>query len=253
MTDPTFNNNILKFSPLKVTYYFRMMILIIVKLLLNLTRSIRSKLEKIKMNLTKSNVSELNFHALTPEVIENNETIEFYINSLQWAIQKDDCYNIALMGIYGSGKSTIIQSFFGKHSYYTKVLVSLANFENDSSDIGGIEKSIIQQIFYTVKESSLPNSGLKRIKNHRTWSSLVSYFVLCSTTFLATVLIYPEILIFINLAKLHDGYLNQIKLTASGFLLILSFFFFKKYQYFIQQLSVKLNLQNAEISLPSLE
>ncbi len=251
MTDPTFNNNILKFSSLKVTYYFRMMILIIVKLLLNLTRSIRSKLEKIKMNLTKSNVSELNFHALTPEVIENNETIEFYINSLQWAIQKDDCYNIALMGIYGSGKSTIIQSFFGKHSYYTKVLVSLANFENDSSDIGGIEKSIIQQIFYTVKESSLPNSGLKRIKNHRTWSLLVSYFVLCSTTFLATVLIYPEILIFINLAKLHDGYLNQIKLTASGFLLILSFFFFKKYQYFIQQLSVKLNLQNAEISLPS--
>jgi hypothetical protein len=222
-----------------------------VKLFLKLNSAVGKKLESIKLKLTPTKKVELNFHALTPIVIDKDETIDFYIKSLQWAIQKEDCYNIALMGIYGSGKSTVIQSFLKKHNHYKKVLVSLANYENESTDLVGIEKSIVQQIFYTVKESKLPNSGLKRIQNHYTWASLGNYLSLCITLFLLSVLIYPKILLFFNLNKLHNDYLNQIQLISSGILLILSFFLYKKYRYFIQRLSIKFNLQNAEITLPN--
>ncbi len=249
-TDPTFNNNIVKFIFLKGTYYFRMIISIKVKLLLTLTRAISNKLEKIKVNLTKSNVAELNFQALTPVVIENNETIDFYINSIQWAIQKNDCFNIALMGIYGSGKSSIIKSFFKKHEYYSRVMVSLANF-GEGKDIDGLEKSVIQQIFYTVSESKLPNTGLKRIKSHSTSGSLFSYITFVLTSFFISILFYPKVLSFFKLGFLFDHYLELVQLISSFGLLIMCFFYYEKYRYIIQQFGIKLNLQNAEISIPN--
>lgn len=245
------DSNFIKFIALKATTYFRIMLVTFLKLFLKLNSAVGKKMESIKSNLTQSKKVEINFHVLTPIVIDKDATIDFYIKSLQWAIQKEDCYNIALMGIYGSGKSTVIRSFFKKHNHYKKVLVSLANYENESTDLVGIEKSIVQQIFYTVKESKLPNSGLKRIQNHYTWASLWNYLILCITLFLLSVLIYPKILLFLNLNKFHNEYLNQIQLISSGILLILCFFLYKKYRYFIQRLSIKFNLQNAEITLPN--
>lgn len=249
MKNPSNRNNLIAFIYLKSTQYFRRMLTIFVTLLLNFTRSLTFKLEKSKLNLNKNKEEKLNFHALTPEVVENNETIDFYINSMQWAVQKNDCYNIAIMGIYGSGKSTIIQSFFNKHDYYSRVMVSLANFE-DGKDLGGLEKSVIQQIFYTVKESKLPNSGLKRIKNHSISETHLSYIKLVLTCFLFSIIIYPKTLCFLKLESIYNNHLPEVQFFAILFLLILCFFYFKKYRYLIQKFGVKLNLQNAEISIP---
>lgn len=50
---------------------------------------------------------------LTP--ISNAENVEEYLNALKWALDQKKITNIALAGPYGSGKSSIIDTFLEKH------------------------------------------------------------------------------------------------------------------------------------------
>src|SRR5690554_1513093 len=224
----------------------------IISWMLEKLKSIQIWLERKEVKLKKDNPNKTNFHALTPVVDVEKKTTSFYIDSLQWAVRERDCYNIALMGIYGSGKSSIIKSFLKKHSYES-LTVSLANFQDKKTDKRYLEKSIVQQIFYTVKESRLPSSGLKRIKNYKWPSSLLFYIGLIFSTFLLLILLKPKILCFFKLDSIYDNYLFEIQLLALVFILVFSFFQFKKYRYLARQIGLKLNLQNAEINLPKLK
>ena len=98
-----------------------------------------------------------------------------------------DVKNLAITGPYGSGKSSILRSFFKKHDKDFNFLnISLAEFEWEAngnepngSGLGSsegtkgntnnmdklVELSILQQIFYKVKPEELPDSRLERIKN----------------------------------------------------------------------------------------
>lgn len=47
--------------------------------------------------------------------ISNAENVEEYLNALKWALEQEKITNIALAGPYGSGKSSIIDTFLEKH------------------------------------------------------------------------------------------------------------------------------------------
>lgn len=126
------------------------------------------------------------FRPLTPT--NNAKGIEIYSNALDFALKNKDIRNIAVTGIYGSGKSSFLRTYFSKK--HKKVLwVSLASFlggevHSDSSDTSEgtaeekvsneqvitsnnkdehlLEVSILQQIFYAAKQSELPFSRLRR-------------------------------------------------------------------------------------------
>ncbi len=106
------------------------------------------------------------------------------------------CGFIAITGAYGSGKSTIIKTFQHLHPEYEYLNISLASFkdndENGRKDSEStvnnrlerrLEISILQQIFYHVRPSEIPNSRFKRINNTTWWklflisSSLILWLI----------------------------------------------------------------------------
>jgi len=118
-----------------------------------------------------------NIESLTPHNGANNN--ELYIELLDIGIsdKRPDTKNIALSGPYGAGKSTILNSFLAFNSDKTSekkkiTNISMASFSefNESNepqpvDIKIIEKTILQQMFYSVKKEEIPLSRLTRIVN----------------------------------------------------------------------------------------
>lgn len=114
--------------------------------------------------------------SLAPKVLTEEEDLKRitpYISRLNDAIYAKGVTNIALTGGYGSGKSTILNTFQNLYPNYKYINISLASFkdnkqdnpkENDDLD-RQLEVSILQQIFYHVKPSTIPDSRFKRIIN----------------------------------------------------------------------------------------
>ena len=100
-----------------------------------------------------------------------------YIIRLKNAIDQPNVFNIALTGSYGAGKSSILKTFKAYYPKYHYVNVSLASFvEVNLSDgdntVNGkqdsfeeqLEYSILQQLFYHVKATNIPESRFGRIE-----------------------------------------------------------------------------------------
>lgn len=150
-------------------------------------------------------------HSLAPKVLTSAKDlarVKPYMDLLKKTIDAPDITNIALTGNYGSGKSTIINTFQIRHPEYEYLRISLASFGNVSEELEDVqneetsiqkegelkaqlqpkktvrsntnkkatkekkeelerllEVSILQQIFYHVKPSAIPDSRFKRITN----------------------------------------------------------------------------------------
>lgn len=114
--------------------------------------------------------------SLAPKILIEKEELERiapYTNRLKDAIDTKGITNIALTGGYGSGKSTILNTFQDLYPDYEYINISLASFkdnkqdnpkENDDLD-RQLEISILQQLFYHVRPSTIPDSRFKRIIN----------------------------------------------------------------------------------------
>lgn len=118
-----------------------------------------------------------------------------YSEALLYATNNPRVYNIALTGPYGSGKSSIIQSFL-KTYRSSSLHISLASFipevklkakdtSNQSegapnhSDVTRqeIERSILQQMLYGADANKLPLSRFKRIQSPRFWSFFKTLYI----------------------------------------------------------------------------
>lgn len=100
-----------------------------------------------------------------------------YIIRLKNAIDQPNVFNIALTGSYGAGKSSILKTFKAYYPEYHYVNVSLASFvevnlsDSDTTVKGKqdsfeeqLEYSILQQLFYHVKATNIPESRFGRIE-----------------------------------------------------------------------------------------
>lgn len=134
------------------------------------------------------------FESLAPKAL-NPKTIEIYIEAIKEGIDDPNIKNIALTGAYGSGKSSILKTFETENKEKYKFLnISLAAFKSvgkgdDKKEFEQlIELSILQQIFYRVKQSKIPDSRFKRIKNlkrsHLFWFSITATIWFISTSIL---------------------------------------------------------------------
>ena len=131
---------------------------------------------------------------LCPQV-NNNEINDKYADMLDVLLKDDDCHNIALLGPYGSGKSSIIKTYFSNRKSLKKKSLTISigsyinNFKNEeeiSSDgvinsseknlVNEVEKSILKQIVYTNRFSKFPKSTLVRFDKVSKWVKL-SHFV----------------------------------------------------------------------------
>ncbi|MGE4305644.1 MAG: hypothetical protein AB7E24_16640 [Novosphingobium sp.] len=105
-----------------------------------------------------------------------------YSDALEYALGRPKVSNIALTGPYGSGKSSIIQTFLKR--YDRKALhISLAAFlpeagsQIEKVSRQEIERSILQQMLYGADADKLPLSRFKRIRSPGLSAIFVSIFV----------------------------------------------------------------------------
>lgn len=75
--------------------------------------------------------------------ISNAENVEEYLNALKWALEQEKITNIALAGPYGSGKSSIIDTFLEKHK--DESFFQTYTSENNSWIINKIKFCILQR------------------------------------------------------------------------------------------------------------
>lgn len=149
----------------------------------------KSKIELVKLNI-KQFFSEMNLHwkekkqyqldkliqdlpaensgyeDLAPE--SNIKNGEEYLKALHWGVKNRKVKNIALAGPYGSGKSSIIQSYLNKYPSTKALKISLATFDfekNEDEDFENeIELGILKQLFYKVDSDKIPQSRYRKIK-----------------------------------------------------------------------------------------
>lgn len=113
-----------------------------------------------------------------------------YSEALLFATTDPKVFNIALTGPYGSGKSSIIQSFLKRYHRPT-LHISLAAFVKEASALSDqeagtpslkvsrqeIERSILQQMLYGADANKLPLSRFKRIQSPGVLSIFKSLYI----------------------------------------------------------------------------
>lgn len=110
--------------------------------------------------------NNIKFNSLAPT--ESAEKTDIYFSALDWAIKEKNIKNIAMTGNYGSGKSSILNTYQKRNKNKKRFLnISLATFDKKDygEDENVIEKSILQQLFYKEKITKTPFSRFKKINN----------------------------------------------------------------------------------------
>lgn len=137
--------------------------------------------------------NEYGFEDLMPKI--NIENSDEYCKSLDWALKNDKIKNIALTGIYGAGKSSILQTYADLHKEYKYLNISLASFKvQEDNDNELLEKGILKQMFYKVKYKKIPYSRFKKIKTMRIIPILLKLCVLTAIVNVWGILFYPNLL-----------------------------------------------------------
>lgn len=119
---------------------------------------------------TGSAQKNTSYESLTP--IDNIQNGDEYIAALDWALDQDDISNIAISGPYGSGKSSMINTYFKSKDRGKVLTISLAAFNLDSSkleagesiDNEDLESGILKQLFYSVSADKIPRSRFRKLQ-----------------------------------------------------------------------------------------
>ncbi|MDO9518612.1 MAG: ATP-binding protein [Pseudohongiella sp.] len=171
-----------------------------------------------------------------------------YSEAILFATNNAKVSNIALTGPYGSGKSSIIQSFLKK--YRRPVLhISLAAFVPEADAGDGkvsrqeIERSILQQMLYGADANKLPLSRFKRIQSPGVWSIFKSFYIFLGILALWYVFNQQEYVIsgdfFLPLAFSNWFKLGTFLLAATFFWVTLHHFYVASFGLSLKSISLK--------------
>ena len=193
----------------------------------------------------------------------SHQTVDELAEVLSHALKNEDIRNIALTGPFGSGKSSIIQTLMEEHKEFHYLPISLATLQaeedgktsnNSDKDIEAlnrkIEYSILQQIIYREKASTVPNSRFKRIVHIE--KEYLRFYSICGVLFiLAFISVF-----FPNLIEGFFRYFHLVKFKALIVFfasLYLLWALYHIFRYIIKSYSNsklnKLNLKDAQIEI----
>lgn len=119
------------------------------------------------------------YYSLTPDgYIENGEE---YFRALDWALNQKDIKNIAISGPYGSGKSSVIDSYLNSHKDIKPLRISMATFDlaaekNNNKDNNledELQTGILKQLFYSTSADKLPDSRYRKLTPEKKWKTVL--------------------------------------------------------------------------------
>ncbi|WP_035647195.1 hypothetical protein [Flavobacterium sp. ASV13] len=135
---------------------------------------------------------EIELEILSPLDKKDDPKVKKYLRHLKNAIDNEDVKNLALSGVYGSGKSTIIKSFKSQYPDLEILNISLASF-NETNEYDTfkdqIQLNILQQIIYSQKAEKLPESRISRISelnvlDPKNWIKVTAFLLLIISSYL---------------------------------------------------------------------
>lgn len=104
---------------------------------------------------------------MSPRILCKKDPGYESVCELEYAIGHKNCNNIALTGIFGSGKSSIIKTVLRKHPFKKVLSLSLSRFISKGEEINfdekEVERSIFQHIIYKSTPNNTPLSKYKKI------------------------------------------------------------------------------------------
>jgi len=235
----------------------------------------RVKLEKISNSKVEN---EHQIHSLSPlnnlDEGEGKESYERYENRLISALNEESVFNIAVTGIYGSGKSSVLNTFkkkYKENSQWEFLDISLSSFqvnkdtlsdnkdlntidENDNNikikeeltpeQIQLIERSILQQFFYAVPQNKIPLSRFKRITGNALTNRITALSVI--------ILVISGLIVFDKVGYIEAIYSLPTWLPelAFWFFLVCSILLLYKLLNISFELSeIKLSFHNSEFNI----
>jgi len=234
-------------------------------------QTVKNSVKAVK-STTCSNVANTKYPSLAPT--DNYDPIKPYEEVLEHNIDQESSKNIALSGPYGSGKSSILKTFFKNkiNKYKNRVIyVSLAAFcESDNEDGNSdantndlqsgplkqdspqaalqrqLELSILQQLIYHVTPQDIPQSRFKRIRHisERTiiFHSIAFLILLFS---IGTIIFNPFAIFLVN----NTWGVICLALVQAAATLIAIFFISDIYRFLSKLSWVKINIPNIELEV----
>lgn len=206
----------------------------------------------------KCKYTEIPFEHLAPLDSANDPEV---FKALDYALSQDCIHNIAVTGNYGSGKSSVLNTYIKTHKKHKFLNISLATFTEEVTQQGNgilpettiqkIEKSILQQIFYSASASKLPDSSFLRIhKNSCIKKLCFEFLILC--------ILLPFLLIFQNDIVLRvwnfiTGSHPVWYFMAGGFLIAALIVLYFIISFFFKMRFIKFSFQKIELGLDSVK
>lgn len=216
----------------------------------------------------KNNAGKFIQSSLSPKILKGIELelIMPYIKRIHDGVKNPDVTNIALMGSYGSGKSTIIKNFEILYPNYKVLNLSLGSYskqelENQDANVGEIdniddlneklENSLVKQMIYREKNSKLPYSRFKKINHISSRKKFLLYFL-----FFSSLVSFFYLRDYLNFKQIILSNVEGIASKAESLDLILycvllasiSILFFQVFQTVLKQFKLsRLNFANVSI------
>lgn len=225
----------------------------------------KAKVNKIE---EKNNAGKFIQSSLSPKILKGIELerIMPYVKRIHDGVKNPDVTNIALMGSYGSGKSTIIKNFEFLYPNYKVLNLSLGSYskqelENQDANVEEIdniddlneklENSLVKQMIYREKNSKLPYSRFKKINHISSRKKFLLYFLfvasLVSFFYLKDYLNFKEIILS-NVEGIASKTESLDLILYCVLLVSISILFFQVFQTVLKQFKLsKLNFANVSI------
>ncbi|MGY3817876.1 YobI family P-loop NTPase [Gemella morbillorum] len=188
------------------------------------------------------------FMSLSPTIVEKLEKV--YVDALDFVIENENIKNAAISGHYGSGKSSIWQTYKNMRNINNVIYISLGDYcqgDEEGNSISRIEKQILTQILAQVNQKDIPLSKYK-LKFNKNKCTIAKY-VLVSLIFILSIIgwfIKAEIT-SIYMIRMHV-YLSFIILLFVTPLIYLIYRIFKGELFQISKINLKIAEANAQPS-----
>ena len=205
---------------------------------------------EINKNIKNSHdtIRNTQFMSLSPTIVEKLEKV--YVDALDFVIENENIKNAAISGHYGSGKSSIWQTYKNMRNINNVIYISLGDYcqgDEEGNSISRIEKQILTQILAQVNQKDIPLSKYK-LKFNKNKCTIAKY-VLVSLIFILSIIgwfIKAEIT-SIYMIRMHV-YLSFIILLFVTPLIYLIYRIFKGELFQISKINLKIAEANAQPS-----
>lgn len=119
---------------------------------------------------TSNELEDKSFNALTPTRLSDEE-YKLYEKEFSFVFHNPKIRNVALMGSYGAGKSTVIETWNEKQEDkgegHVCTFISLAHFRGSNDDANAIEGEILNQLIHKTDHRRIPKSRFRHTQNSR--------------------------------------------------------------------------------------